>query len=304
MGDDTVAWLRTKINGFVSRVLIPRLEVALVWYLKVSGQRNVEKFWRSQLPLLAERSASEGSENLQTSSAQQPLFEIHLATVRAHGKDIQEISAMVNAAYVRELKTALLDADGEAEAAFSRTTPEDIERRLLTDSELQSLATGRTLVNRVLFLAVAKDGGIIGTCAATLSAPWCPSGVGSWGLLAVATPKLGVARALVHHCEEYLRIAMLERVQIEYFHVSGHPSSDSLRKWYEERLGYVCFKANSTGRSYRGNEVKGDVSFRHCEKPLDISSQLQLEKTYKKGSEGEVFEARRKRMASFLLAAK
>ena len=78
------------------------------------------------------------------------------------------MSAMINGAYVRELSDALVgSSQAEAEAAFKRTSPADIERRLLTDKELAGLAAGTALLNRVLFLALAEKDGVdtvIGTC--------------------------------------------------------------------------------------------------------------------------------------------
>lgn len=293
-----LSWIRTKADVFLGKVVLPRLEALLVWYLKFSGQRNVEKYWRKQLAsrVVGTMHKAEGGCNKLSLS-----FDIRLGTVREHYDRVQEISAMVNGAYIRELKDALLDGGREAEAAFSRTSPHDIERRLLTDDEVQQLrgqAGTPPIINRVVFLALSKEGAILGTCAATLAAPWCPSGVGSWGLLAVSAPRAGVGRALVEHCEEYIKIAMLDRIRIEYFFIAGLPSSESLRKWYEERLDYVCFKAPSTGRSYRGNEVRGEVEFRHCEKAVEIVNDISDGAI----SEKVVFEARRKRMAKFLLA--
>jgi hypothetical protein len=49
-----------------------------------------------------------------------------------------------------------------------------------------------------------------------------------------------------------------------------------------ERLGYVQFKAKPSGQSYRGNEVQGEVFFRHASKPLDIGAAL------KKEAEGKI----------------
>lgn len=295
---------RTRLNIFISKVILPRINVLLVWYLKFSGQRNVEKYWRRQLSTRVSNALpkSNGTSTVSRDTSA-TVFDIRLATVREHGRRVLEISTMINAAYVRELKDALLDHGGAAEAAFSRTSPEDIQRRLLTDSELQLLKqqTGPPIINRVLFLAVSKEGAIIGTCAATLAAPWCPAGVGSWGLLAVSTPKLGVGGALVEHCEQYIRTAMLERVSIEYFFIEGLLSSEALRKWYEERLNYACFKASSTGRSYRGNEVCGEVAFRHCMKTLDLSDAFQRESADAPTGK-DIFEARRKALAKFLLA--
>ena len=83
-----------------------------------------------------------------------------------------------------------------------------------------------------------------------------------------------------------------------YFCIEGHPSSTRLREWYETRLDYHCFKAKETGQSYRGNEVKGNVFFRHCDKKLDITADLHSEF----GSQAEVFDARKRRLAKFLLA--
>lgn len=301
-----LSWIRTKINLCISRVIIPRLEVLLVWYLKSTGQRNVEKYWRKQLATRvvgASGKPVDDSSSVNATRTSATSFDIRVATVWEHSSKVQEISYMINAAYVRELKDALLSADKEAEAAFSRTTPVDIERRLLTDDELRQLKSqaGPCIINRVLFLAVSKDGTIVGTCAATLSAPWCPPGVGSWGLLAVATPRSGVGRALVEHCEQYIRTAMLEGIGIEYFFVAGLPSSDALRKWYEDRLGYQCFKAPSTGKSYRGNEVRGEVAFRHCKKGLDLSKDLESERAASP-SEKEIIESRKQALARFLLA--
>ena len=122
---------------------------------------------------------------------------------------------------------------------------------------------------------------MLGSCAShtlpgdeTLAAPWTAQGVGSWGLLAVGAPRLGVGTRLVAHCEDYLRQAMLEKASIEYFCIEDHPSSQRLRTWYEQRLGYSEFKAKSSGQSYRGNEVKGEVVFRHACKELDIDAAL------------------------------
>ena len=92
---------------------------------------------------------------------------------------------------------------------------------------------------------------------------------------------------------------MMEAASIEYFCIASHPSSERLREWYESRLGYTCFKANDNGQSYRGNEVKGQVFFRHASKPLNITANLQCET---RGTEAEVFAARTERMAKFLLA--
>lgn len=301
-----LGWLRTKVHVFFSKVIIPRVEALLVFYLKATGQRNVEKYWRKQL---AARSAgtigkpNDDGDSVKATSASAMPFDIRLATVWEHSSKVQEISTMVNGAYVRELKDALLSSDKEAEAAFSRTTPVDIERRLLTNDELRQLKsqTGPCIINRVLFLAVSKDGTIVGTCAATLAAPWCPLGVGSWGLLAVSTPRSGVGRVLVERCEQYVRLAMLESISIEYFCITGLPSSEALRTWYEDRLGYQCFKSSSTGSSYRGNEVRGDVAFRHCKKDLDLSKDLESE-CAENPSEKDIFELRKKALASFLLA--
>jgi len=300
---DCLSWTRTKLNSFVSKVIIPRLEVLLVWYLKYSGQRNVEKYWRKQLSSLSDRRKQDlPADPVIFAHMAESHFDICVATARDHRSHVHEISSVINAAYVRELKSALLDGNGAAQEAFSRTTPSDILRRLLSDDELQRLRdpSAQTIINRVLFLAVAKDKTIIGTCAATLAAPWCPLGVGSWGLLAVKTPKSGVGRRLVEHCEQYLRTAMLEGIRIEYFFISGHPSSESLRQWYEDRLKYVCFKAPSTGRSYRGNEVRGEVRFRHCDKDLNIAGDLDKERALV-SDQAAVFQARRRRLANFLL---
>lgn len=280
------------------------MEGLLVWYLKLSGQRSVEKFWRKQLAAtsaaVAQAAACKGvaaGDGAATRS-----FDIRLATVREHSSLVDEISSKVNAAYVRELKEALLSSESEAEATFSRTSPIDIRRRLITDDEIQKLKcpTSPPIINRVLFLAVSKDGRIVGTCAATLAAPWCPSGVGSWGLLAVSEPRQGIGRALVEHCERYIKLAMLGHVRIEYFNVAGVPSSDALREWYEERLGYVCFQADPTGRSYRGNEVRGEVSFRHCEKQLHVPEDVFNERVEGR-AESTIFDARKRRLAKFLL---
>jgi len=298
-----LSWVQTKLHWFVN-TFIRRLEVLLVWYLKFSGQRNIEKYWTKQLstresPALPTTNGSSAGSTHTTAHA----FDICLATVLEHGARVHEISSMINAAYVRELKDALLEGSEEAEAAFSRTTSEDIQRRLLTDDEVQQLKSlsRPPIINRVLFLAISKEGAIVGTCAATLAAPWCPSGCGSWGLLAVSTPKLGVGRALVEHCEQYIKIAMLERVRIEYFFIAGLASSETLRTWYEERLHYSCFKAPSTGRSYRGNEVRGEVAFRHCEKNVDLSDEFQKE-SVGAPNEKSIFETRRNALAKFLLA--
>ena len=110
--------------------------------------------------------------------------------------------------------------------------------------------------------------------AATLAAPWTGVGVGSWGLLAVGAPRGGVGKALVAHCEQYLRLAMLEKASIEYFCIAGHPSSERLKAWYETKLGYAFTRESTSGKSYRGNEVDGEVFFRHASKPLDISEYL------------------------------
>lgn len=299
-----LSWLRTKVNVFFSRVILPRLEALLVWYLKFSGQRNIEKYWKKQLGVrVAGAQHKSGKSSTNPTHASAKPFDIRLATVRDHHSRVHEISNMVNGAYVRELRDALLNSDCKAEAAFSRTSPIDIERRLINDDELRQLKsqTGPPIINRVLFLAISKDGSIVGTCAATLSAPWCPLGVGSWGLLAVSTPKSGIGRALVEHCEQYIRVAMLERIRIEYFCITSLPSSETLRKWYEERLGYKCFQATSTGQSYRGNEVRGEVAFRHCDKQINLSEELEQE-NQGNPSQKVIFQARRIRLAEFLLA--
>lgn len=293
-----VSGIRTHLGIFVHRHILPYLEAALVWYLRVSGQRNVEQYWRMQLADKPRKKSEQADTSKRPPSTS---FEIRLATVRQHGSRTKEISDMVNGAYVRELKDALPDgASDAAEQAFSRTSPVDIERRLLTDAEVEELRSSPSppLINRVLFLAVTKDDAIVGTCAATLAAPWCPSGVGSWGLLAVSTPQLGVGRVLVEHCEDYIRTAMLGRIRIEYFYIAGLPSSESLRKWYEERQNYVCFKADPSGRSYRGNLVKGEVSFRHCEKAVDIVEDVT---DVSRDNQTSLFESRRRRLAKFLL---
>lgn len=306
------SWGRTKSGVFFSKVLLPWvLEPALVYYLKKQGPKTVLKHWRAQLgsPVAAAAAAqlTSGSSASVSSSdgAKQQValtsFRIELATVRKHHALAASISAMVNGAYVRELRDALAgDGGKEAEAAFMRTSVADIERRLVTDAELESLRAGKIIINRVLFLAVAeKDGAIVGTCAATLSAPWTGVGVGSWGLLAVGEPRGGVGRRLVEHCEQYLKLAMLPESSIEYFCIEGHASSERLRAWYE-RLGYVEFKANPSGQSYRGNEVKGEVFFRHASKPLDIAAALAKEAA---GQGLEALIAARKRgLAAFLLA--
>merc|ERR1712228_67788 len=98
------------------------------------------------------------------------------------------------------------------------------------------------------------------------------------------------------HCERYLALAMLDRIRIEYFFISGLPSSEALRKWYEDRLGYQNFSAESTGRSYRGNEVRGEVSFRHCEKCI-VPAEDEKAETAGTIIEKELFEARRRRLA-------
>ena len=192
----------------------------------------------------------------------------------------------------------------DAEAAFSRTSPRDIDRRLLSDAEVEGLRNGTQLIIRVLFLAVnEQDGQFIGTCSATLAAPWTGIGVGSWGLLAVGTPRGGAGRILVERCEQYLRLAMLEKVSIEYFCIAEQPSSERLCGWYEGRLGYKCFAAKETGQSYRGNLVKGQVFFRHASKALDVTAALQKEAgSLAEGvSQSDLIAARKVKMAQFLL---
>merc|ERR1711924_486433 len=116
--------------------------------------------------------------------------------------------------------------------------------------------------------------------------------------MGVGRPRLGVGGTLVAHCERYLQLAVLPKVKIEYFYIKGHESSEQLRTWYEQRLGYKCFSARYTGRSYRGNEVAGEVYFRHAEKALDTTVLLSGEP---RGSEAEIFATRRMRLARYLL---
>mmetsp|Transcript_104542 Transcript_104542/g.164981 ORF Transcript_104542/g.164981 Transcript_104542/m.164981 type:complete len:305 (+) Transcript_104542:32-946(+) len=299
-----LSWLRTKLNVYFNRVILPHLEALLVWYLKFSGERNVEKFWRKQLTKRRNNPRTTSEKAAQRCKGSAGSFEIILATWRDHHARVNEISGMVNRAYVRELKDALLNNDCNGDAVFSRTTPVDIERRLISDLEMQQLQshTEPPLLNRVLFLAVLSDGSIVGTCAATLSAPWCPSGAGSWGLLAVSQARMGIGQALVRHCEQYIRLAMLERIRIEYFYIANLPSSEILRKWYEDRLGYECFKAHPMGRSYRGNEVKGEVIFRHCDLFLRESEDVDPN-IHDNLSQKQLFQMRKARLAKFLLAS-
>ena len=202
------SWGRTKTKVFFSTVLLPWvLEPMLVYWFKFLGPRKVYKHWKAQLArqpfssgvTSAHSQQQSGVRNLKGAS-----FRIQLATQREHHPLSANIATMVNRAYVRELKDALVGDDDEAEAAFARTSRLDIERRLLSDAELAGLRCCTRMINRVLFLAVTEeDDTIIGTCSATLAAPWTGVGVGSWGLLAVGTPRGGVGRRLVEHCEEY-----------------------------------------------------------------------------------------------------
>lgn len=299
-------WGRTKISVFFTKVVLPYvLEPLLIYWFRYFGPRTVLKHWKAQLERHQPSIDGVSKRSVAASSSSSLSFHIELATLRKHRAHVETINAMVNGSYVRELRDALVGGGEEAEATFKRTSPLDVERRLLSDAELDGLRKGESMISRVLFLAIAEDdGAIVGTCSATLAAPWTGEGVGSWGLLAVSTPRGGVGRRLVEHCESYLRLAMLKSAEIEYFCIAGHPSSERLREWYETRLGYTCFKARENGHSYRGNEVKGQVFFRHARKPLDIADDLQAELNAARAagrSEDEIFATRKRRIADFLL---
>jgi len=119
----------------------------------------------------------------------------------------------------------------------------------------QRLHMGDGQPNRV-HLAV-RGGTLVGCCSSTLQTPWCPSGCGHWGLLAVdpAAQGQGVASALVAAAEALLYGAGLREVQIEYDYQRGEPQSERLYAWYEGTCGFSGPLSRSSG-------------FRRCRKRL------------------------------------
>jgi hypothetical protein len=106
------SWGRTRSGVFFSKVVLPWvLEPALVYYLKNQGPKTVLKHWRAQLggPAAAAAAAapqpSASSDWVKTAAPES--FRIELATARKHHALAASISAMVNGAYVRELRDAL-----------------------------------------------------------------------------------------------------------------------------------------------------------------------------------------------------
>ena len=155
---------KTKINVFFSKYFIPYVaEPALVFGLKKWFVRNVEKHW-STLSANDPRWKDGPTDEKKASAS----FDIKLATMSEHGSRAEEITTMINQAYVRELRTALKSSEGTDDtalnASFSRTDATGLRRRLLTDSEVRGLRDGTFLANRVLFLAVEHGEPQLSSC--------------------------------------------------------------------------------------------------------------------------------------------
>lgn len=253
-----------------------KVECWLTSIIKYNTYTNLFSYWDEQgsismgtemeglMPLISQRTSEKHLH-----------FQIRLANLDKDSHKTEEIADLVNDSIERDYP-----------GAARRITSHGILNRLYSKEDVKA-----GIMNRVLFVAevTGEEKAIpIGVIAATLVAPWQPLGTGSWGLLSVRTgyEGLGVARALVRHAEHYLKVARMRGSGIEYTYLNRSSirqddadhnggaiawldtlfaSSERLRSWYEDRLGYQCVACHNVG-SFHGMKVKDKVIFRFCYK--------------------------------------